>query len=113
MIWSLTGNFIMAQGVKCYAGTQQYMHEDFWKTLDPTENNKTAWNRYGHRNFTITTNQIQTIDASKDVLNFTMNKNNFQDLNISYLVWTGQKRNKPWLELKGKSNNHFIYKVNH
>lgn len=29
----------MAQGVKCYAGTQQYIHDDFWKTLDPTENN--------------------------------------------------------------------------
>lgn len=110
----VTGNFIMAQGVECYAGTQQYMHEDFWKTLDPTENNKVAWNRYGHRNFTITTDQTSNIEVViSDTLQITLNKNNFKDLNISYLVWTGQKRNEPWLELKGKSDNHFIYKVNH
>ena len=104
-----TGNFVLAQGLECIPGTQQYANADLWRIIDPDSSREGEWNRYAHRIVSLTTNEVNDIKADSDVLRFTVNERNLRDLGVRHLVWSGKKLYEPWLRYEGRSRLRFVY----
>ncbi len=103
------GNFLLAQGVDCRPGTQQYANPDFWNVLDPEGAYEREWNRYAHCAVALSQDGTFHAKAAGVVLRFAVTERNLRDLGISHLVWFGKKLHEPWLRYEGRSRLHFVY----
>ena len=111
--FSTTGNFLLAQGLDCYPGTQEYAHPDFWSEVDPTGRHKREWDRYAHCLVAIADGSGRPDppkrNGSADRLRYSLTERNLRNLGVSHLVWTGRKLRFPWLRYEGRSRLHFVY----
>ncbi len=108
----ITGNFLLAQGLECFAGTQTYTPRDFWTVIDPDGMHSSAWNRYAHRLFELSADDAPTVSALRpDVVRSTISERNIRELGIKHLVWSGKKLHEDWLKYEGRSRLRFVYTV--
>ena len=110
---STTGNFLLAQGFDCIAGTQAYAVPEMWRILDPDGRDRAAWHRYAH-----TIVDLGPADAplaatvpSADHLRYTLTESSLRALGVRHLVWSGKKLHEPWLRYDGRVRLHFFYTV--
>lgn len=109
---SPTGNFLLAQGLDCHPGTQQYADPGFWRVLDPDGSRERKWNRYAHRVIDVTHDEPSRIESpTTDSVRFSVNERQLRELGIRHLVWSGKKLREPWLKYEGRSRLHFVYTV--
>jgi hypothetical protein len=109
---SPTGNFLLAQGLDCLPGTQQYADPGFWKALDPDGSRERNWNRYAHRLVDVSPDEPSLIESpTVDSVRFSVNERQLRALGVRHLVWSGRKLREPWLKYEGRSRLHFVYTV--
>ena len=110
---STTGNFLLAQGLDCIAGTQAYAVPEMWRILDPDGHDRAAWHRYAHTIVDLGHEGAPLAAAapSADHLRYTLTESRLRALGVRHLVWTGKKRHEPWLRYDGRVRLHFFYTV--
>ncbi len=110
---STTGNFLLAQGLDCIAGTQAYAVPAMWTILDPDGAGRAAWHRYAHTIVELGPDgaPLAAKAAKTDLLRYTLTESRLRALGVRHLVWSGKKLHEPWLRYDGRVRLHFFYTV--
>jgi hypothetical protein len=110
----VTGNFLVALGVKSLNSLQYYPDTQMWKTLDPSNKYEQTYNRYAHMQLDVV--QTDTVFELKqqDYVILHITPENLRRTGVHYLLSTGKiSFDSPLFEEIDKvdADNMYIYKV--
>jgi hypothetical protein len=109
------GNFLSANGVRCFNATNYYMDPEKWTKLDPQEEYEEIYNRYAQISLKLGSDVAMKLIAP-DLIEVTLNAPALLQLGLDYIVSnedlsTFSAKNQNILQEISKVNGVWIYQV--
>ena len=108
--FEVRGNYLYANGVKTFNGTQFYPDMKKWALLDENGENEAAYNRYAHVRMILTEDDTVFNVMGPDDLIVNLNIEDLRKINIKYIVTKDELDNK-FNDSKIKFENMYSSKV--
>ncbi len=114
---NLNGQYLIANGVKCLSGVNNYPNFDWLKIVDPDGTYNQVYNRFAHINI-ILSDKTEFKLLSQDSYEAKLTYENLKDLNVKYYFTNTELTEKIKEEFHitdkyiVKEKNQFIYQIN-